>query len=162
VTLEAARAAHRRDLETQGKYGVDFEAYWVDEKQGKIYCLASAPSAEATAAVHKEAHGLLAGQIMEVTSADSTWTAQSGMNRYLDVHHFEPGKVSAEAVAQAHAKDLAVQAKHGVKYLNYWFDARSGTVMCLTEAPSAADALAVHREAHGLMPDSIDLVSEGR
>jgi hypothetical protein len=79
---------------------------------------------------------------------------------FLDFHHFGPGKVNADAVAGAHAKDLAVQAKHGVKYLKYWFDAESGTVMCLAEAPSAEAALAVHKEAHGLMPDSIELVSE--
>lgn len=82
---------------------------------------------------------------------------------FLDFHHFGPGKVNADAVAGAHAKDLAVQAKHGVKYLKHWFDAESGTVMCLAEAPSAEAALAVHKEAHGLMPDSIELVSsEGK
>ena len=81
---------------------------------------------------------------------------------FLDVHHFGPGKVTADAVAQAHEKDLAAQGKHGVRYLKYWFDAQSGTVMCLAEAPNAEAALAVHREAHGLMPDSIDLISEDR
>ena len=75
---------------------------------------------------------------------------------------FIPAAVTAGAVAEAHKRDLAAQAKHQVKYLNYWFDADSGTVMCLTEAASAAAALAVHAEAHGLMPASIDEVSEGR
>jgi hypothetical protein len=84
------------------------------------------------------------------------------MKLFMDVHHFGPGKVDAEAVAEAHKKDLASQAKHNAKYLNYWFDAASGTVMCLSEAPSAEDALAVHKDAHGLMPESIEEVSEGR
>jgi len=35
-------------------------------------------------------------------------------------------------------------------------------VMCLSEAPSAEAALLVHREAHGLIPDTIEEVSEGR
>jgi hypothetical protein len=65
-------------------------------------------------------------------------------------------------VAQAHKKDLAVEARHNVKYLNYWVDPASGTVMCLAEAASAADAVAVHTDAHGLLPDSIVQVSEGR
>jgi len=54
------------------------------------------------------------------------------------------------------------EASHDVHFLNYWFDAASGTVMCLAEAPSAEAAVAVHREAHGLLPASIAEVSEGR
>jgi hypothetical protein len=65
-------------------------------------------------------------------------------------------------VAAAHRKDLAVQAKHHVRFLNYWFDADAGTVSCLVEAPTAADAVAAHKEAHGLLPDAIDEVIEGR
>ncbi len=34
--------------------------------------------------------------------------------------------------------------------------------MCLAEAPSADAAIAVHREAHGLIPSAIEEVSEGR
>jgi Protein of unknown function (DUF4242) len=163
VTAAAVAGAHQKDLATQAKYGADFQAYWVDEQAGKIYCLVGAPNADAINAVHKEAHGLLANNVMEVTAADASWAPPApGMKRYLDVHHFGAGKVTAEAVAGAHRKDLATQAKHGVKYLNYWLDADSGTVMCLTEAPNAEAALAVHKEAHGLMPDSIEEVSEGR
>jgi hypothetical protein len=72
------------------------------------------------------------------------------------------GKVTPEAVAEAHKKDLAVQDKHKVKYLNYWVDADSGTIMCLSEAPNAAAAIKTHKEAHGLVPDSINEVKEGR
>ena len=80
----------------------------------------------------------------------------------MDVHRLGAGKVTPEDVAAAHKKDLATEARHGVRYLNYWFDPASGTVMCLVEARSAEDAIAVHREAHGLIPDSIEEVSEGR
>jgi hypothetical protein len=31
--------AHKADLETQGKYGVSYLRYWVDEEAGKILCL---------------------------------------------------------------------------------------------------------------------------
>ena len=162
VTAQAAAGAHQKDLAAQGKHGVTFKAYWVDAQQGRIYCLAEAPSGEAINHVHKEAHGLLADKVAEVTGDNLTWAPAPGKKLYLDVHHFGAGKVTAQAVAAVHEKDLAAQAKHGVKYLNYWFDADSGTVMCLTEASSSAAALAVHKEAHGLMPESIDEVSEGR
>jgi hypothetical protein len=162
VTAEAVAQAHRKDLQNEGAYGVDFKAYWLDEKAGKIYCLAEATSAEATAAVHKDAHGLMASKIYEVQGDSANWKVAPGQKLFLDVHHFGPGKVSAKDVMGAHQKDLATQAKHGANFLNYWFDESSGTVMCLSQAPSAEAALAVHKEAHGLMPESIEEVTEGR
>jgi hypothetical protein len=85
-----------------------------------------------------------------------------GMKLFMDVHHLGAGKVTAEAVAGAHQKDLAVGPRHNVRYLRYWLDLENGTVMCLSEAPNKEAALAVHQEAHGLIPDSIEEVSEGR
>lgn len=82
------------------------------------------------------------------------------MPLFLDVHHHIPG-LTAEAVAEAHAKDLATQAKHGVKYIRYWYDEATGKVFCLAEAPNADACVAVHREAHGLMADEITQVKEG-
>ena len=82
------------------------------------------------------------------------------MPLYLDTHHKVPG-LTAEAVAQAHAADLAHQAAHGVNYVRYWFDEATGKVFCLAEAPSAEAAIAVHREAHGLLADEIVEVREG-
>jgi hypothetical protein len=82
------------------------------------------------------------------------------MPLYMDVHKNLEG-VTAAAVAEAHEKDLAVQDSHGVKYLKYWVDEGTGTVFCLCEAPDAAAAAAVHREAHGLVADEIYEVREG-
>jgi len=162
VTAEAVAAAHKKDLATQAKYGVRYQSYWFDQKAGKVYCLAEAPSAEAATSVHREAHGLVANRIAEVSADAAGWTRRPGKKLFLDVHHLGAGKVSAADVAGAHQKDLATQGKHDARYLNYWFDAAEGTVVCLVEAPSAEAALAVHREAHGLMPDAIDEVVEGR
>lgn len=82
------------------------------------------------------------------------------MPLYMDVHQKVDG-LTAEAVAGAHQKDLEVQDKHGVNYLKYWFDEGSGKVFCLVDAPSAEAAVAVHREAHGLLADDITEVQEG-
>ncbi|MBX3428503.1 MAG: DUF4242 domain-containing protein [Hyphomonadaceae bacterium] len=60
--------AHLEDMKVQGKYGVAYHKYWVNERKGKVYCLCNAPNAEAADAVHRDAHGLRAARIMEVTS----------------------------------------------------------------------------------------------
>src|SRR4051794_4672170 len=49
------------------------------------------------------------------------------MPLYLDVHHHVEG-LTAEGAAEAHAKDLACQEKHKVRYLKYWFDEKTGKV----------------------------------
>ena len=67
LTGEAVAQAHARDLEVQGKYGVNYMRYWYDETTGKVYCLAEAPDADSMTAVHREAHGLLADEIVQVT-----------------------------------------------------------------------------------------------
>jgi class 3 adenylate cyclase len=67
VTSEGVARAHAADLHVQGQHGVEYIKYWVNEKKGKVFCLCHAPSAEAADAVHREAHGLQAAQVMEVT-----------------------------------------------------------------------------------------------
>jgi hypothetical protein len=66
LTGGALAEAHRRDLEVQNKYGVSYLRYWYDEGTGKVFCLVQAPTKEAAAAVHREAHGHLADEIHEV------------------------------------------------------------------------------------------------
>jgi hypothetical protein len=82
------------------------------------------------------------------------------MPRYMDVHHKVDGLTCA-AVTGAHQKDLEVQGRYGVSYLQYWFDEATGKVFCLVDAPNKEAAVAVHREAHGLVPDEITEVVEG-
>ena len=85
-----------------------------------------------------------------------------GGQLYMDVHELGAGNVTAEAVAKAHAADLAVQDRYGVQFLHYWVDEQRGTVYCLSRAPDADAVVATHREAHGLLPTSIGVVSEGQ
>ena len=70
VSAADVAKAHQRDLETQDKYGVSYQRYWVDEAQGKIFCLVEAPDADAAAQVHREAHGLVADEIYKVSEGD--------------------------------------------------------------------------------------------
>ena len=63
VTIDDVAKAHAADLQTQGRYGVHYLRYWVDETHGKVFCLVDAPDAGAAATVHREAHGLVADEI---------------------------------------------------------------------------------------------------
>lgn len=82
------------------------------------------------------------------------------MPLYMDVHKNVKG-LTKEAVADAHRKDLETQGKHGIEYLQYWYNEEEGTVFCLVRAPSREAADRVHREAHGLAADEIIEVKEG-
>jgi class 3 adenylate cyclase len=72
---------------------------------------------------------------------------------FMDRH--EMRDTTAENVAEAHHRDLEVQGKYDVKFVTYWFDEKRGTVFCLVDAPDAATAERVHREAHGQIPATI-------
>ncbi len=82
------------------------------------------------------------------------------MPLYMD-HHNKVDGLTADAVAGAHKADLETQEKYGVNYLKYWFDEGTGAVFCLVDAPSKEAAMAVHKEAHGLVADDITEVKEG-
>ena len=161
VTYEAAAGAHAKDLATQKKYNVQFIKYWVDEKRGVIFCLASASDSQSIRKTHAEAHGLVPDLCYPVT--EGTEAALKGKKElFLDTHYFGAGKVSAKDVAGAHQKDLAIQHKHGVNFINYWVDEKNGIVMCLAEAKDSASLVEAHKEAHGLIPTTVVKVKEGR
>jgi hypothetical protein len=67
VSAADVAKAHHADLEIQDKFGVEYKRYWVDEKAGKVFCLVEAPDPEAADTVHREAHGLVADEVYEVS-----------------------------------------------------------------------------------------------
>lgn len=66
LTADAVTHAHEADVKTQAAHGVKYLKYWFDEGSGKVFCLVDAPNKEAAATVHREAHGLVADEIIEV------------------------------------------------------------------------------------------------
>ena len=66
VKAEDVAKAHQEDLRVQAEHGVDYRQYWVDEANGKIFCLVDAPNPDAANTVHREAHGLVADEIYPV------------------------------------------------------------------------------------------------
>jgi hypothetical protein len=85
---------------------------------------------------------------------------EAAMPLFMD-HHAKVEGLTAQAVADAHRKDLETQGEYGVNYIRYWFDEGSGQVWCLVEAPDADSATRVHQEAHGLVADDLTQVEEG-
>jgi hypothetical protein len=66
VAMDDVAKAHLADLQTQDAHDVRYLRYWVDEGAGRVFCLVEAPSAEAAAKVHQQAHGLVAEHIYRV------------------------------------------------------------------------------------------------
>ena len=66
ASVEDVVEAHKKDVATQKKHGVEYVNYWVSEDEEAVFCLFEGPSKEAGEKVHKEAHGLTADEIFEV------------------------------------------------------------------------------------------------
>jgi hypothetical protein len=66
LTSDQIAEARRKILAVQKKHGVDYRQYWYSEEEGAIFWLCEAPSKEAAAAVHREAHGGMSEEIVEV------------------------------------------------------------------------------------------------
>ena len=81
---------------------------------------------------------------------------------YMDIHHIGAGKLNSESVAAAHKKDLTEQKKHGVHFIKYWVDTTNGDIYCLSTAPTPEAVRATHAAAHGLLPDEIYQVTDGK
>ena len=58
--------AHAADVAIQDNYGVNYKSYWVNETEGKVFCLVDSPDKEIAAQVHREAQGLEAHTMYEV------------------------------------------------------------------------------------------------
>lgn len=70
IDADAGIEAHRKDLEVQDEYGVDYRQYWLDEDEGIVFCLFEGPSKEAGERVHRESHGLVADEIYQVVEGE--------------------------------------------------------------------------------------------
>ena len=87
ATAEDMAVAHLKDVMIQDKYGVKYLTYWFDEAASRAFCLVDAPSKERANTVHREAHGLVGNEIIEVD--------QTAVEEFL-------GKISETAAASAH------------------------------------------------------------
>ena len=75
------------------------------------------------------------------------------MAKFMDVHHGFEG-LTLEQLAAAHAGDLAIQADENVSFEHAWSDPASGTVFCISEAPSAEAVIRIHTR-NGIPPSEV-------
>jgi alkanesulfonate monooxygenase SsuD/methylene tetrahydromethanopterin reductase-like flavin-dependent oxidoreductase (luciferase family) len=64
----------------------------------------------------------------------------------MDVHHGMNG-ITAQQLDEAHRADLAAEHADGVHFEHAWADPESGTVFCLSVAPSAEAVRSAHERA---------------
>ena len=57
------------DLALAAKHDVEFLSYWFDADRGGVFCFARAPGRENLEAVHRESHGLVPNEIIDVSEA---------------------------------------------------------------------------------------------
>ncbi|MET9448085.1 SCO4226 family nickel-binding protein [Streptomyces cinerochromogenes] len=79
------------------------------------------------------------------------------MAKFMDVHRDMHG-ITAEKLLEAHQADLAIEGEESVHFEHAWADPESGTVYCLSEAPSAEAVQRVHERA-GHRADEVHAVS---
>ena len=159
LTASAVADAHRLDEASAAKHGVRWLNYWFDEGSGRVFCLCEAPNAAAEEACHREAHGLLADEITEVSEYGEESVDVSNDLLCMDTH-FRVDGLTPQQIADAIKFHRAAGAKHGVQWLTAWYDAQSGRLFCLSKSPSTEAHAAVHGEA-GLLVDEITQVTQG-
>jgi len=161
LKYDAAAKSHAKDVMAGQKHGVYFIDYWINEKEGLMFCLLSATDTLSIRNTYAEGSGMPASSFYKVT--EGTAAAMKGKNSlYFDIHYIGAGYVSAKDVAGAHEKDLAIQEKHGVNLINYWVDEEDGVVMCLAQAKDSTSFSETHKEAHGLIASRVIKVKQGK
>jgi class 3 adenylate cyclase len=93
VQPEDVYGAHMLDLAVQEKHGVHYLTYWMDPERGNIFCLVDAPNVDSANAVHKEAHGLIANEIIPVDPR----TVSDFLGRLTDPPGTSPEKPIADS-----------------------------------------------------------------
>ena len=95
-TVDDIKRNHIADLEVQGKYGVKFLQYWINEDAGLVFCLMEAPDKESCIAVHREAHGAMPCNVIELKGGDyMTFIGDENRVNQFDIVENEDGTVDA-------------------------------------------------------------------
>jgi hypothetical protein len=81
------------------------------------------------------------------------------MAKFIDVHNGFFG-VTVEQLAEAHGRDLAIEAEEGVHYERAWLDPVAGKVFCLATGPTKEALMRVHTRAGHPTPEIYEVPIE--
>lgn len=81
------------------------------------------------------------------------------MAKFMDVHSGFVG-VTGQQLAEAHGRDVAIQAEEGVEYVRAWLDPVEGKVFCLATGPSKEAVMRVHERAGHPTPEVYEVPIE--
>jgi AraC-like DNA-binding protein len=68
ATAKSLAEAHQLDLKVQNKFGCKAHTYWYDEDKQIAFCLIEGPDTKSVEDMHRNSHGLVGNQIIEVQS----------------------------------------------------------------------------------------------
>lgn len=68
------------------------------------------------------------------------------MAKFMDVHSGFFG-VTQQQLAEAHERDLDIEADEGVHFERAWLDPEAGKVFCLATGPSKEAVMRIHERA---------------
>ena len=95
LSMKDAEHAHLQDIKVQDKHGVKYLKFWMNEEAGTVFCLIDAPNKEACKAVHLEAHGQIACEIIEVQPTDVTLQMGDGQTTPIGIAVHPDGKIDS-------------------------------------------------------------------
>ena len=81
------------------------------------------------------------------------------MPQFMDVHSGFFG-VTREQLAEAHARDLEIEADEGVHFERAWLDPEAGKVFCLATGPTREAVMRIHERAGHLTREVYELQIE--
>jgi hypothetical protein len=148
--------------------GVTWLHSYVRDDRRSTFCVYDAPNPEAIRRA-ADRNGLPVDRITRVTVLDPYFYTPSAMDeqtpevkrmaKFMDVHNGFFG-VSAEQLAEAHSRDLAIQDDEGVVYERAWLDPEAGKVFCLATGPSKEAVMRIHERAGHPTPEVYEVTVE--
>ena len=82
-----------------------------------------------------------------------------GLATFMDVHNGFFG-VTAEQLAEAPGRDLAIEGQEDVHYERAWLDPVAGKVFCLATGPTKEAVMRVHERAGHPTPEVYEVPIE--
>ncbi len=129
-TVEDVIKDHMKDLAVQEKYGVIQRKYWVNETDKMVFCLMEGPDKEACRALHEEAHGGTACNIIEVSDDEYNIFMARGSTHKNDLAYRIEGDLDTgyRTIMLVNTSDFSGKYQHYIKEVNRLIEKYHGEI----------------------------------